>query len=187
MAALACLCRATPMGFGLSGAIAQLRNDVSRRRMGSVKLQKWRPLAISAWRHKPPIQFSYRRSSCERTSGPPDKHLLPTNRGNDPTIGKSAQSSKSRHTAVNAAFRQSRLNGPRSHSLRDLLVRTDRRRPRCRANYETQMKVSLTYQFSQPICSFVTTAINPTDCAAVSPSWRARQAYGGSFDFCGGY
>ena len=70
--------------------------------------------------------------------------------GNDPTIGKSAQSSESRHTAVNAAFRQSRLNGPQSHSLRDLLVRTDRRRPRCRANYETQMKLSLTYRLSSP-------------------------------------
>jgi arginase len=33
----------------------------------------------------------------------------------------------------------------------------------------------------------VTAAINPTDCAPFSPSWRARQAYGGSFDFCGGY
>jgi hypothetical protein len=36
-------------------------------------------------------------------------------------------------------------------------------------------------------CSFVTAAIKTTDCAPFSPSWRARQAYGGSFDFCGGY
>jgi arginase family enzyme len=32
----------------------------------------------------------------------------------------------------------------------------------------------------------VTAAINPTDCAPFSPSWRTRRAYGGSFDFCGG-
>jgi hypothetical protein len=34
---------------------------------------------------------------------------------------------------------------------------------------------------------FVPAAINPTDGAPFSPSWRLPRAYCGSFDFCGGY